>query len=257
MSTNSKEIKLSKSRRKRGKLGLDIESVRKAYRRYASIYDVYFGPVLQRGRRLALRKMGCQGGDRILEVGVGTGLSLDLYPSNVRVTGIDISAEMLDRARDRKERLGLTQVEDLLEMDAESMQFPDRHFDKVAAIYVASAVPNPKRLVDEMRRVCKPGGELFFLNHFHSRNPVLGSIERLLAPLSRLLGFHPDFSLDGFIEETRLDVIDQSRTNAFGYWMLIRARNDAPVQPAVLNGHDLAGTFLPGGSVEAAASVRP
>lgn len=206
---------------------LDIDAVRQAYRRYAGSYDFYFGPVMQKGRRAAVKLMNCQPGEKILEVGVGTGLSLDLYPRFVEVTGVDISREMLSKARARKERLGLDHVVELLEMDAERMQFCDHSFDKVAAIYVASVVPQPIRLVNEMRRVCKPGGELFFLNHFRSKNPVIGGIERLLAPLSRLLGFHPDLSLQSFIEETKLEVIDQNQANVFGYWMLIRARNNA------------------------------
>jgi phosphatidylethanolamine/phosphatidyl-N-methylethanolamine N-methyltransferase len=181
---------------------------------------------MQKGRRAAATLMNCQPGEKILEVGVGTGLSLDLYPRFVEVTGVDVSVEMLNKARARKERLGLDHVVELREMDAERMQFHDHSFDKVAAIYVASVVPQPIRLVNEMRRVCKPGGELYFLNHFRSRNRVIGGIERLLAPLSRLLGFRPDLSLESFIEDTKLEVIDQNQANMFGYWMLIRARNN-------------------------------
>lgn len=215
-----------KSRGVGSRARLDIDAVRRAYRRYAGSYDLYFGPIMQRGRRAAAKLMNCQPGEKILEVGVGTGLSLDLYPRFVEVTGVDISVEMLNKARSRKERLGLDHVVELREMDAERMQYPDHSFDKVAAIYVASVVPQPIRLVDEMRRVCKPGGEIFFLNHFRSRNRVIAGIERLLAPLSRLLGFHPDLSLDTFIQDTQLEVIDQNEANMFGYWMLIRARNN-------------------------------
>ncbi|MGH8469856.1 MAG: class I SAM-dependent methyltransferase [Gammaproteobacteria bacterium] len=225
-----KNIKLAlggKKSRRNGHAHMDLDAVRNAYRRYAGFYDVYFGPVMQKGRHTAIRKMSCNPGDRILEVGVGTGLTLDLYPSDVEITGIDVSSEMLERARARKERLRLDHVVALSVMDAERTHFSDHSFDKVAAIYVASVVPHPERLVNEMRRVCKPGGELFFLNHFKSRNRVLGGIERFLAPLSRLLGFRTDLSLDTFIQETNLDVIDKSRANVFGYWVLIRARNNS------------------------------
>ncbi len=205
---------------------LDIDAVQKAYKRYASLYDAWFGPVMQRGRKESIDRLNCRPGDKILEVGVGTGLSLPLYPNYVEVTGIDISPEMLQRAQARKQRLGLDNVIELRVMDAECMEFPDNTFDKVAATYVASVVPHPDRFVNELRRICKPNGELFILNHFQSTNSWIATIERLLAPLSRLLGFHPDLCLDSFVKETDLEVIDVTSTNLFGYWKLVRARNN-------------------------------
>jgi|APFre7841882590_1041340.scaffolds.fasta_scaffold15812_2 phosphatidylethanolamine/phosphatidyl-N-methylethanolamine N-methyltransferase len=209
---------------------LDIDAIQKSYRRYARGYDFYFGAVFQPGRKAVIDAIHCQSGDRILEVGVGTGLSLPMYPSTVTITGIDLSAEMLARARARKERDDLKQVE-LFEMDAEQMTFADNSFDKVVAMYVASVVPHPQRLVEEMHRVCKPGGELFIVNHFHSSNPVIGGMEKLIAPLSKMLGFRPDFSLKNFIRETGLDVITSTPVNLLGYWTLLRAVNNKP--PAV------------------------
>jgi phosphatidylethanolamine/phosphatidyl-N-methylethanolamine N-methyltransferase len=205
---------------------VDIDIIEKVYRRYAQSYDFYFGALFQPGRRAVISKMNCLPGDRILEVGVGTGLSLPLYPTDVFVTGIDISREMLARARARKLREGLNHVTALRRMDAERMQFPDNHFDKVVAMYVASVVPNPARLVDEMRRVCQPDGELFIVNHFQHANPVVGSVERMVAPLSKLMGFHPDFCLKEFVAQTELDVIERSPVNLLGYWTLLRARNN-------------------------------
>src|SRR6266545_2875464 len=119
--------------------------------------------------------MKCKPGESVLEVGVGTGLSLPLYPPSVKVTGIDVSPEMLERARALKERKGLNNVVALNYMDAEKMTFADSSFDKVVAMYVASVVPNAARLVQEMRRVCKPGGELWIVNHFRHANPVIGT----------------------------------------------------------------------------------
>ena len=168
---------------------MDIDVIQRVYRRYAQGYDFYFGALLQPGRKAIIEKMHCRPDDRILEVGVGTGLSLPLYPPGVRVTGIDISREMLARAHVRKTRLHLDHVTALRLMNAESMQFPDDSFDKVVAMYVVSVVPCPARLVSEMRRVCRPGGELFMVNHFRHANQVVGGLERLVAPLSRLMGF--------------------------------------------------------------------
>lgn len=205
---------------------MELEAIIKAYRRYARLYDLYFGAVFQPGRRAVIERMGCRPGNHILEVGVGTGLSLPLYPESVRVTGIDISQEMLDRARGRVTRDALSSRISLHVMDAERMSFPDNSFDKVVAMYVVSVVPHPERLVDEMRRVCKPGGDIFIVNHFHSPNPLVGGVETLLAPLSRLMGFHPDFCLKTFVRQTGLEVLEKHPVNLFGYWNLLRARNN-------------------------------
>jgi phosphatidylethanolamine/phosphatidyl-N-methylethanolamine N-methyltransferase len=206
---------------------LDIDAIQKSYRRYAHVYDFYFGAVFEPGRRAVIDRMHCRPGERILEVGVGTGLSLPLYPDHVLVTGIDLSVEMLARARARLKRDGLDNVE-LFEMDAERMNFADDSFNKVVAMYVASVVPHPDRLVAEMHRVCKPGGELFIVNHFHSTNPLIAWLEKMIAPLSSMLGFRPDFSLDKFLRDTGLEVLDKSQVNLLGYWTLLRAVNNKP-----------------------------
>jgi phosphatidylethanolamine/phosphatidyl-N-methylethanolamine N-methyltransferase len=215
---------------------MDIDAIRKAYRRYARRYDFYFGALLEPGRRAVVTHMHCRAGQRILEVGVGTGLSLPLYPADVQVTGIDISPEMLLRARARRERQRLGQVVALEQMDAEHMRFADDSFDKVVAMYVASVVPTPARLVDEMKRVCRPGGALYVVNHFHRGGSLVGRIERRIAPLSRLMGFRPDLSCADFIRDSRLDVIEQIPVNLFGYWTLLCARNDKPAAGAAVAG---------------------
>jgi phosphatidylethanolamine/phosphatidyl-N-methylethanolamine N-methyltransferase len=205
---------------------MDINAVQRVYRRYAPAYDFYFGAMFQPGRREIIARLDCRPGERILEVGVGTGLSLSLYPRHVEVTGIDLSREMLVRARVRRRRQRLSQVVALRLMDAEHMQFADNSFDKVVAMYVVSVTPHPARMTDEMRRVCKPGGELFIVNHFHHANSLVRGVERLAAPFSRVMGFRPDFSLEHFIDETGLDVAAQVQVNALGYWTLLRCRNN-------------------------------
>ena len=205
---------------------MDIQVIQKVYRRYAQGYDLYFGAMFQPGRRAVVGKMNCRPGDRILEVGVGTGLSLSLYPSNVLVTGIDLSREMLARARARKLRDRLNHVVSLQLMDAENMQFAENSFDKVVAMYVVSVTPHPSRLVDEMRRVCKPDGQLFIVNHFQHAHPLVRGMERMMAPLSKLMGFRPDFPLEKFMQETNLDVVERMPVNALGYWTLLQSRNN-------------------------------
>jgi phosphatidylethanolamine/phosphatidyl-N-methylethanolamine N-methyltransferase len=205
---------------------LNLDAVKNAYRRYARQYDFYFGAVLQPGRDAVIENLNCRPGDRILEVGVGTGLSLPLYPSDVQVTGIDVSTEMLALAQARKKRLGLNHVRALYEMDAQNMEFADGSFDRVVAMYVASVVPSPKALVDEMRRVCRADGEIVVVNHFRASNPLIASMESLCAPLSGLIGFRPDIRLPDFIQQTDLDVFEANPVNLFGYWTMLRAHNN-------------------------------
>ncbi len=204
---------------------MDIETVELAYRRYARFYDFLFGAVFRPCRKAIVGHMVCEAGERILEVGVGTGLSLPLYPKDVLVTGIDISRDMLVQAQARKMRDGLDNVVQLLVMDGENMMFKDSCFDKVVAMHVVSVVPDPARLVDEMRRVCKPDGRIVFVNHFHSRNPVLGFFENLLAPLSKLIGFRPDFSLARFLEATGMDVTAIRPVTMFHFCTMVEASN--------------------------------
>lgn len=201
---------------------MHIESVKAAYRRYARIYDGVFGPMLQPGRKALLKALACRPGDRVLEVGVGTGLALPMYPAEARVTGIDVSSEMLERARERVARRALGNVEALLEMNAEAMSFPDASFDKVVAMYVASVVENPARLIEELHRVCKPDGEIFLVNHVRSRNPVMGAVEKSLARFSDTLGWHPDFELEQMAAEAG-QVTEVSRVAFF--WKVMRVRN--------------------------------
>jgi len=202
---------------------MQIDAVKAAYRRYARIYDTVFGPVLQPGRKGVLAALNLRPGDRVLEVGVGTGLSLQLYPRDVRITGIDVSREMLEKARERVARRGLKNIDALLEMDAEQMNFPDASFDKVVAMYVVSVVERPGKLLEELHRVCKPDGEIFIVNHFQSENRIIGGIEKALSGFSSTLGFHPDFKLHEVLPAGHNGEVSMSRVNLF--WKIIRLRN--------------------------------
>lgn len=218
---------------------MDLSSIRSAYKRYALTYDAVFGPIFAGGRRMAVKLANTGPNQRILEVGVGTGLSLPDYRKDASVVGIDISPDMLRIARERAS--GLTQVEALLEMDAEKLAFPDNSFDSVVAMYVASVVPHPERLLAEMQRVCVPGGDVLVINHFASNHPVIRRMERGLRPLSRVLGFRTDMELDSLPSLPGLERIDVRKANLFGYWKLVHYRHDALEPDEALAGEALAG----------------
>ncbi len=204
---------------------MQLEDTLKTYRLFSGSYDLVFGPVFHPGRKEAVRIANDRPGQRILEVGVGTGLSLPYFRSDARVTGIDVSKEMLAKARRRVERRQLRQVEALLEMDAEHLTFEDDSFDAVLALYVASVVPNPARFAAEMRRVCRPGGTIVVVNHFTSENGAMRFVEKRLAPLAGKIGFHADFPLDDFLAASQLQVRETRPSNLFGYWKLLRCVN--------------------------------
>jgi phosphatidylethanolamine/phosphatidyl-N-methylethanolamine N-methyltransferase len=207
---------------------MDLEDTLRTYRLFSGSYDLVFGPVFHPGRKDAVRIANDRPAQRILEVGVGTGLSLPFFRGDARVTGIDVSTEMLAKARRRVTRRKLKQVEALLEMDAEKLSFADNSYDAVLALYVASVVPNPARFAAEMRRVCKPGGTIVIVNHFTSENRFMRFIEKRLAPLAGKIGFHADFPLAPFLTVSGLAVRETRPSNLFGYWKLLRCVNAKP-----------------------------
>jgi phosphatidylethanolamine/phosphatidyl-N-methylethanolamine N-methyltransferase len=207
---------------------MDLEDTLRTYRLFSGSYDLVFGPVFHPGRKDAVRIANDRPAQRILEVGVGTGLSLPFFRGDARVTGVDVSSEMLAKARRRVARRKLKQVEALLEMDAEKLTFADNSYDAVLALYVASVVPNPARLAAEMRRVCKPGGTIVIVNHFTSENRFMRFIEKRLAPLAGKIGFHADFPLAPFLTVSGLAVRETRPSNLFGYWKLLRCVNAKP-----------------------------
>ena len=204
---------------------LDADAVRAAYRRWAASYDAVFGGVSAWGRRRAVVEANRLPGNRVLEVGVGTGLALPHYRAEKRITGVDLSAEMLERARARVAREQLSNVGALLEMDAEATSFAAASFDIAVAMFVASVVPNPRRLLAEMRRVVRPGGHILFVNHFAAESGPRWWAERALAPASRKLGWHPDFALEALLPAEDRAAASVRPVPPFGLFTLVRLTN--------------------------------
>ena len=199
--------------------------VNRVYEKLAKVYDVIFGPTLHHGRLVAIERMAIKPGDGVLEVGVGTGINTSLYPTNCSVTGIDLSASMLEKARERVRREGLRHVR-LQEMDAAHLIFADDTFDIVYAPYLVSVVPDPVQVVKEMRRVCRPGGKIVILNHFRSANAILSRCERAISPFTVHIGFKSDLDLPGFLAQANLQPISIEKVNFPKIWSLVICQKD-------------------------------
>ena len=194
--------------------------VEKVYGVLARVYDAFFDWALGPGRRYAVSQLKPQAGEKILEVGVGTGLSLPLYPPGCQVVGIDISEPMLDHARTRL--TGLAHADVLLaRMDARAIAFSEGHFDKVLAPYVISVVPDPEKVMAEIVRVCRPGGTVIVVNKFQSGFAPLAMIEHLLTSLSTWVGFRMDLPLETVTRTPGLTLVRKQRVNLLGLWHLL------------------------------------
>ena len=212
---------------------LDASSVRDAYRRWAGVYDALFGGVSAFGRKRAVAAVNRLPGARVLEVGVGTGLALPLYRRDLRVTGIDLSREMLEKAAERVASERLLNVDGLLEMDAEAMAFQDGAFDMAVAMFTASVVPNARQLYAEMSRVVRPGGRLIFVNHFAAEAGPRWWVERAMAPLSRVLGWHPDFELSALLDRETAEIEAIEPCPPAGLFTLVQLRNGDTLRRAL------------------------
>ena len=188
---------------------MELDAVRSSYARWAPVYDATFGKITHAGRRAAVAYINSRSGD-VLEVGVGTGLSLSAYDPALRVTGMDYSAAMLRKARARVARLGLAHVAGLHEMDARELDFADDSFDTVAAMHVLSVVPEPERVMAEIARVVRPGGQVVITNHFRHERGVWAGLARAAAPLEKVLGWHSDFEIATVLGETSLHAVRRS-----------------------------------------------
>jgi phosphatidylethanolamine/phosphatidyl-N-methylethanolamine N-methyltransferase len=204
---------------------LDRGTIAKAYARWAPVYDLVFGTVFDRGRKAAIAAAEQIGG-RILEVGVGTGISLPDYARTNRLVGVDISEPMLRKAQQRVAEQRLANVETLSVMDAEQLGFPDGFFDVVVAQYVITAVPDPEATLDEFARVTRPGGEIILVNHIGAETGLRRAFEEWFAPLARRLGWRPEFPFErlrAWVERTPgLRVIERRPMPPLGHFSLIR-----------------------------------
>ena len=200
-------------------------AVKRAYDVISPAYDLLFDRIFHPGRVAAVSLMRIAPGQRVLEIGIGTGLNLPLYPRHCHLVGIDLSRQMLRKAQGKVEELGLANVT-LLMMDATRLTFADDAFDHVLATYVISAVPDPVQVLREARRVCRPGGAIVMLNHFKSENPLMGAFEELVAPITTMLGlFKPDLALSPLLEQAGLIPDQVQRVNALNGWRLVRCIN--------------------------------
>lgn len=210
-------------------MGNDIDraGVAKAYGRWAPIYDLVFGKVFDQGRQSTIAEADKIGG-RILDVGVGTGLSLSDYSPTTRLHGVDISEPMLRKAQERVRTLKLANVETLAVMDAKNLAFADDFFDAVVAQYVITAVPDPEATLDDFIRVLKPGGELILVNHIGAESGPRRMFELAFSPIARRLGWRPEFPwarlVDWAAKHGGVSLTERRPMPPMGHFSLIRYR---------------------------------
>ena len=205
---------------------MDEENIKLAYKRWAPVYDHTFGRVAGEGRKHAVEIIN-QSSGRVLEVGVGTGLSLPTYKPSIEIVGIDLSPEMLDRARERVDEEELRNVTGLHEMDAGALTFEANSFDTVVAMYVMTVVPDPEKVMRELARVCKPGGEVILVNHFSTDDGMRGWVERRMAPFGDKLGWRPVFDMDRVMVCPELKLFERRALRPWGIFTMMRFRKSA------------------------------
>jgi len=205
-------------------VALEKRQVERAYEFYALVYDFIFDWIFAPGRSAAIMHLQLAPSDTVLEVGIGTGLNLPLYPPACRLTGIDLSQEMLDKAVERAQKLAMSGVT-LKVMDATSMDFGDNEFDRAVATYTISAVPDPVGVLREMRRVVKPGGVIVIVSHFRSQRRVVGLAEDLVAPVCTRLGWKSNLPLTPLLVQVGLTPELVVKVNMFNGWRLVKCIN--------------------------------
>lgn len=205
---------------------MNVEQIKKVYSLWSNCYDYVFKRFFGPRQQHVIESMDIQPGQRVLDVGVGTGLALPLFPPDCEVVGIDLSRKMLAKARGKVGELGLEHVH-LLEMDAQQLAFADDSFDHVMATFVISVVPDPVRTIAEMKRVLRPEGSLVLVNHFQNeRNKVVGTLEQWVAPVCRLLGWNSDIKLSDLADSANLAIANCYQMKKIDLWQVVFATNN-------------------------------
>ena len=204
---------------------MDTGDIKKIYARYSGVYDFIFKRWFYPRQRHVIRSLNIRPDQRVLDVGVGTGLSLPLYPRHARVIGVDLSGSMLREAQKKVNREYLRHVT-LLEMDAGHLAFPDNTFDVVIAAFVISVVPDPIRMLAEMKRVSKPEGQIVIINHFQSENRLMARFEEWVSPLCTKIGWHSDLALDYLVQHANLQIDRKYSLNRLDLWKVVYASNN-------------------------------
>lgn len=192
----------------------------KVYNFYSTVYDFVFGPSLQNGRKVAVDLIQPRPYEKILEVGVGTGLSIPYFPRGTAITGIDLSSKMLDVAQRKMKKIGRENVE-LHTMDATKLEFEPDSFDGAIALYCLSCVEDPVLVLEEMKRVVKPGGRLVFMNHFQSQNRFVASVEKAVTPVAKRIGFRTDLELPPLLKRAGMEEAVTVKTDPLGVYKAV------------------------------------
>ncbi|MEK7773858.1 MAG: methyltransferase domain-containing protein [Deltaproteobacteria bacterium] len=204
---------------------MELKSIKKIYDGYSNVYDVLFKRFFYPRIKHAITYMDIRPGERILDVGVGTGLSFSVFPKHCKVVGIDLSTEMLRKAREKIDKNGLHNI-NVLSMDAMSIGFRDDSFDKVFISHVVSVVPDPYRVMSEVKRVCRKGGQVVIINHFKSRNKLVETVEKIINPVCKKIGWRSDLCLNEFIDRAGLKVKRKYMLKKLDFWHILFATND-------------------------------
>lgn len=213
-------------------VSIDADAVKRAYARWAPVYDASFGRIAQAGRIGAVDAINKREG-KVLEVGVGTGISLARYKRHLDVTAIDLSPEMLAKAREKVEQQRLDNVSAVLEMDAGDLAFEDESFDTVVAMYVMTVVPDPEKVMAELERVCKPGGQVIIVNHFSADGGPRALVEKLMSPFASWIGWRPEFPVETVLGQESLTLAEQRPLQPLGLFTMLRfVKDDPDVPPA-------------------------
>ncbi len=203
---------------------MNREQVRSIYGQYSSVYDLFFSHLFSPRIKMGLEKSDIQKGDKVLEVGVGTGISLHMYPDSCMLVGVDVTRKMLEKAQVKKEAMQLENVH-LLEMDGENLTFADDTFDHSVAAFVVTVVPNPEKMVAEMKRVTKKNGNIVICNHFCSNNGFLVKLEKFFSPVCEKWGWRSDLSINLLSNHCSLHIKEVFKKTRLDPWSIIIATN--------------------------------